>query len=168
MIGRLLRVFRVLRLLSVIPELKILIGSFLKAMPQLTYIVLLMFIIFYIYGAIGSTIFGGINDFLWGDISRAMLTLFRVMTFESWSDVMYETMEVYPLSWIFYLSFIFFTAFAFLNMVIGVVVNIIDNETNSSNLKTSNATSTVSSHDIKRLTDKIEQLQVEVASLKKK
>jgi voltage-gated sodium channel len=57
-----------------------------------------------------------------------MLTLFRVMTFEDWTDVMYETMAVYPLSWIYYLSFIFFTAFAFLNMVIGIVVNVLDEE----------------------------------------
>lgn len=50
------------------------------------------------------------------------------MTFEDWTDVMYETMEVYPLSWFFYLSFIFFTAFAFLNMVIGIVVNVMEEE----------------------------------------
>lgn len=37
-------------------------------------------------------------------------------------------MEVYPLSWIFYLTFIFFTAFAFLNMVIGIVVNVMEEE----------------------------------------
>jgi|TARA_B110000261_G_C13007201_1_gene326647 voltage-gated sodium channel len=168
LIGRLLRVFRVLRLVSVIPELRILIGSFLKAMPQLAYIVLLMFIIFYIYGAVGSTVFGEINDFLWGDISRSMLTLFRVMTFESWSDVMYETMEVYPLSWTFYLSFIFFTAFAFLNMVIGVVVNIVDKETKISDLQSSHTISPLSSHDIKQLTDQIEQLRIEVASLRER
>ena len=41
---------------------------------------------------------------------------------------MYETMEVYPLSWIYYLTFIFFTAFAFLNMVIGIVVNVMEEE----------------------------------------
>jgi len=50
------------------------------------------------------------------------------MTFEDWTDVMYETMAVYPLSWSFYLSFIFFTAFAFLNMVIGIVVNVLEDE----------------------------------------
>lgn len=50
------------------------------------------------------------------------------MTFEDWTDVMYETMAVYPLSWVFYLSFIFFTAFAFLNMVIGIVVNVLEDE----------------------------------------
>jgi len=41
---------------------------------------------------------------------------------------MYETMTVYPMSWIFYLTFIFFTAFAFLNMVIGIVVNVMEEE----------------------------------------
>ena len=50
------------------------------------------------------------------------------MTFEDWTDVMYETMEVYPLSWSYYLTFIFFTAFAFLNMIIGIVVNVLEEE----------------------------------------
>ena len=87
-----------------------------------------MFIIFYIYAAIGSTLFEDINPTLWGDITISMLTLFRVMTFEDWTDVMYETMEVYSLSWFYYLTFIFFTAFAFLNMVIGIVVNVMERE----------------------------------------
>ena len=58
----------------------------------------------------------------------AQWTLFRVATFEDWTDVMYETMVVYPLSWTFYLSFIFLSAFAFLNMIIGIVVNVLEEE----------------------------------------
>jgi len=42
-----------------------------------------------------------------------------VATFEDWTDVMYETMKAYRLSWIYYLSFIFIVAFIFLNMMIG-------------------------------------------------
>lgn len=128
LIARLVRVFRVLRMISIIPELRILLVSLVKALPQLGYVMLLMFIIFYIYAAVGSTLFEAINPTLWGDITISLLTLFRVMTFEDWTDVMYETMEVYPLSWIFYLTFIFFTAFAFLNMVIGIVVNVMEQE----------------------------------------
>jgi len=128
LIARLVRVFRVLRMISFIPELRILLTSLIKAMPQLGYVMLLMFIIFYIYAAIGSTLFEDINPDLWGDITISLLTLFRVMTFEDWTDVMYETMAVYPLSWILYLTFIFFTAFAFLNMVIGIVVNVMEEE----------------------------------------
>ena len=128
LLGRLVRIFRVLRMVSIIPELRLLLNSLLKALPQLGYVVLLMFIIFYIDAAIGATLFETINPVLWGDISRAMLTLFRVMTFEDWTDVMYETMEVYPMSWAFYISFIFLSAFAFLNMVIGIVVGAMDAE----------------------------------------
>ena len=120
--------FRVLRMISIIPELRILLVSLVKALPQLGYVMLLMFIIFYIYAAVGSTLFENINPVLWGDITISMLTLFRVMTFEDWTDVMYETQEEYPLSWIYYLTFIFFTAFAFLNMVIGIVVNVMERE----------------------------------------
>ncbi len=128
LLARLLRIFRVLRLISIIPELRILMNALLKAIPRMAYVVLFMFIIFYIYGAIGSFFFEHINETLWGDISIAMLTLFRVATFEDWTDVMYETMAVYPLSWIFYLSFIFLTAFVFLNMMIGVVLDVMQSE----------------------------------------
>ncbi len=41
---------------------------------------------------------------------------------------MYETMEVFPFSWAFYLSFIFLTAFVFLNMMIGVVLDVMQEE----------------------------------------
>ncbi len=128
LVGRLVRIFRVLRMVSIIPELRMLLNSLIKALPQLGYVMLLMFIIFYIYAAIGSTFFASINPDLWGDIAVSLLTLFRVMTFEDWTDVMYETMTVYPLSWSFYITFIFFTAFAFLNMVIGIVVNVLEEE----------------------------------------
>mgnify|MGYP001817436771 FL=1 len=128
LIGRLVRIFRVLRMVSIIPELRTLLNSLLAALPQLGYVMLMMFIIFYIYAAVGSTFFAEINEELWGDIAISMLTLFRVMTFEDWTDVMYETMAVYPLSWAYYLSFIFLSAFAFLNMIIGIVVNVLEEE----------------------------------------
>ncbi|ACJ27866.1 Cation channel family protein [Shewanella piezotolerans WP3] len=129
LLARLLRIFRVLRLVSMIPELRMLVNALLKAIPRMGYIALLMFVIFYIYGAIGSMLFANINDFLWGDVSVAMLTLFRVSTFESWTSVMYETMAVYPLSWLYYLSFIFLTAFVFLNMMVGAVLDVMTQET---------------------------------------
>lgn len=122
LIARLLRVFRVLRLVSAVPQLKLLINALFKAIPKMSYIAVLMFIIFYIYAVLGSLLFSDINDVLWGDVSISMLTLFRVATFEDWTDVMYETMTIYPLSWVYYLTFIFLTAFVFLNMMIGVVI----------------------------------------------
>ncbi|MES9815027.1 MAG: ion transporter [Candidatus Thiodiazotropha sp.] len=128
LLGRLLRVFRVLRLVSIIPELRILMNAFVTAIPRMGYVSLLMFIIFYIYAAMGSMFFSEINRELWGNITIAMLTLFRIATFEDWTDVMYETMAVHPLSWSFYLSFIFIVAFVFLNMMIGIVLETLQRE----------------------------------------
>lgn len=162
-VGRLVRIFRVLRMVSIIPELRVLLNSLLKALPQLGYVMLLLFIIFYIYAAVGSTFFSEINPTLWGDIAVSMLTLFRVMTFEDWTDVMYETMNVYALSWAYYLTFIFFTAFAFLNMVIGIVVSALEKE----QAKIINSSEEETRSEIDHLREDIAELKLLVQQLSK-
>lgn len=128
LVARLVRVFRVLRMISIIPELRILMNSFFTALPRLGYVMTLMFIIFYIYAAFGSLFFKDVNPVYWNDIAISLLTLFRIMTFEGWTDILYETMEVYPWSWAYFISFIFLTTFAFLNMVIGIMVGALEEE----------------------------------------
>ncbi|WP_122033244.1 ion transporter [Aliivibrio sp. EL58] len=123
LIFRIIRVFRVLRLLVIIPKLRVLFSSLTKSIPQLSYVGVMMFIIFYVFAAFGSHYFSQINEELWGNIGISMLTLFRVMTFEDWTDVMYEVMEVYSIGWLYFIIFIFLTAFAFLNMVIAILSN---------------------------------------------
>ena len=160
LLGRLLRVFRVLRRVSVVPELRFLINSLLKAIPRMGYIALLMFIIFYIYAAMGSMFFASVDEELWGDVAIAMLTLFRVATFEDWTDVMYATMEQYPLSWIFYLTFIFLTAFVFLNMMIGAILEVMGEEQNAKQAQ--------KAHDERdEIARQLQAVQVQLAELTK-
>ncbi|WP_148254563.1 ion transporter [Aidingimonas lacisalsi] len=128
LLARLLRIFRVLRLVSMIPELRVLMAALVKSIPRMGYVALLMFIIFYIYAAIGSFLFAEVDEFLWGNIALALLTLFRVATFEDWTDVLYDTMELYPWSWIYFLTFLFLTAFIFLNMMVGIVLDVMQKE----------------------------------------
>ncbi|QCU91093.1 ion transporter [Thiomicrorhabdus sediminis] len=128
LIARMLRLFRVMRLISFIPELRVLVSALITSLPRMGYVALLMFIIFYLYAVIGNLMFSTINPVLWGDLGISLLTLFRVATFEDWTDVMYETMTVYKLSWMYFISFIFFSAFVFLNMMIGIVVDVLDEE----------------------------------------
>ncbi len=137
LLARLLRVFRVLRLVSMIPELRILLGALVKSLPRMGYVALLMFIIFYIYGAVGSFLFHDVDEKLWGNISLAMLTLFQVATFESWATaVLYPTMEHHPYAWIYFLTFIFLNAFIFLNMMIGIVLDVMQKENAAYQLET--------------------------------
>ncbi len=128
MIARMLRLFRVMRLISFIPELRVLVSALISALPRMGYVALLMFIIFYLYAVIGNLLYANLNPVLWGDLGVSLLTLFRVATFEDWTDVMYEAMTLYSLSWIYFITFIFFSAFVFLNMMIGIVVEVLDEE----------------------------------------
>lgn len=121
-IARLLRVFRVLRLFTARPELKSIIDMLIKAIPSIIDIVILLFIIFYIYAIMGSFLFADMPSGLWNNFLVAMLTLFRVFTFEDWTDVMYETMEVYPWSWTYFVSFIIIAAFVFFNLFVAVII----------------------------------------------
>ena len=162
LVARLVRVFRVLRMVSIIPELRFLLNSLLIALPRLGYVAALLFIIFYIYAAVGSLLFEDINPTLWGDIAISMLTLFRVMTFEDWTDVMYETMEIYPISWIFYISFIFLTAFAFLNMVIGIIVGVMEEEHEKA------VTEDPDRHSLENIYDELKEMKSMLAELKNK
>ena len=121
-IARLMRVFRILRLFTARPELKAIIDMLIKAIPSIIDIVILMFIIFYIYAIIGSFFFVDLPSGLWKDFLISMLTLFRVLTFEDWTDVMYEAMEVYPWAWVYFVSFVIIAAFVFFNLFVAVII----------------------------------------------
>lgn len=168
LIARMLRLFRVMRLISFIPELRVLVNALLTALPRMGYVALLMFIIFYIYAVVGNLMFEKINPVLWGDLGHSLLTLFRVATFEDWTDVMYETMSVYGLSWIYFLTFIFLSAFVFLNMMIGIVVEVLDEEHKKINIAQEKEKEDETEKNQLRLQQQIQQVNEKLEILLKK
>ncbi len=125
LLARLVRVFRLLRLVSFIPQFRILIESFIAAIPRVGYILLFMFVEFYIFAAIGSILFAEISPMHWGNVGLAMLTLFQTATLEGWPDLMYQSLEVQRFSWIFFVVFIVLNSLVFMNMIIGVIIDVI-------------------------------------------
>ena len=123
-IGRLLRVFRLLRLISFIPQFRILIESLITAIPRVGYVLLFIFIETYIFAAIGSILYSGIDPEHWGNIGVAMLTLFQTATLEGWPDLLDKAYSSRPFAWIFFLSFIVLNSFIFLNMIVGVIIDV--------------------------------------------
>jgi voltage-gated sodium channel len=134
LIARLLRVFRVLRLFTARPGLRKIIDVLFKSIPAIVDVVLLLFIIFYLYAIVGSFLFAQLPSGLWENLLISMLTLFRVMTFEDWTDVMYEAMEVYPWAWAYFVSFVILAAFIFFNLFVAVIIGEMQN-INESDMK---------------------------------
>ena len=62
----------------------------------------------------------------WGTLGIALLTLFRVVTLEDWTDVMYTAMELHPLAWMYFVTFAVVGTFVVVNLFIAVVLNNLD------------------------------------------
>jgi len=123
MIARLARLLRVMRLISTIPELRLIVTTLVRSLPGMMHVVLLMGVIFYIYAVAGFHLYNEHDPELWGTLGLSLLTLFRVVTLEDWTDVMYTAMEMNPYSWIFFVSFVVMGTFVIINLFIAVVLN---------------------------------------------
>lgn len=123
MVARLARLLRVLRLISTIPELRLIVATLIRSIPSMGNIILLMSIIFYIYAITGYHLFHLHDPQHWGSLGMALLTLFRIVTLEDWTDIMYTAMEVQPWSWIYFVSFVLAGTFIIINLFIAVVIN---------------------------------------------
>ena len=125
LLGRLLRVFRVMRLITFIPEFRRIIETILKAIPQVSYVSLFMFIEMYMFAAVGSILFAEVDPAHWENIGISMLTLFQVATGEAWPDLLAATMSQKPYSWIYFVLFIIINTFILLNLIVGVIVDLV-------------------------------------------
>ena len=125
-LARLARLLRVLRLISTIPELRLIVTTLIRSIPSMGHVILLMSIIFYIYGIAGYHLFHEHDPIHWETLGLSLLTLFRIVTLEDWTDVMYTAMEMNKWAWIYFVSFVFMGTFVIINLFIAVVLNNLD------------------------------------------
>ncbi len=123
MIARLARLLRVLRLISTIPELRLIVATLVRSIPSMGHVIMLMGVIFYIYAVAGYHLFHEHDPVHWRNLGIALLTLFRVVTLEDWTDVMYKAMELSPFAWVYFVSFVVVGTFVVINLFIAVVLN---------------------------------------------
>jgi voltage-gated sodium channel len=121
---RALRIFRVLRVISTAPRLRRVVEGFITALPGMASVFLLMAIIFYIGSVISTKLFGASFPEWFGTLGQSAYSLFQIMTLESWSmGIVRPVMEVYPHAWVFFVPFIVVTTFAVVNLLVGLIVN---------------------------------------------
>lgn len=135
MVARLLRLLRVVRLISAIPELRLIVNTLIRSIPSMANVIVLMSVIFYVYAVVGFHLFHEHDPTHWETLGLALLTLFRVVTLEDWTDVMYTAMEMHPLAWVYFVSFVVLGTFVVVNLFIAVVLNNLD-EAKQEQLKT--------------------------------
>ncbi|MFP4569267.1 ion transporter [Rhodosalinus sp.] len=121
---RALRILRVLRVISVAPRLRRVVEGFVRAIPGMGSVFLLMTLVFYIGAVMATKLFGDAFPQWFGSLGDSAYSLFQIMTLESWSmGIVRPVMEVYPYAWAFFVPFILVTTFAVVNLLVGLIVN---------------------------------------------
>lgn len=146
---RLLRLLRVLKLLSALPRLQLLVSALLKSIPSMFSVTLLLFILFYVYAVAAVFLFGANDPIHFRSLEMSLLSLFRVVTLEDWTDIMYIQMygsdaygysaadlvryaavlkpQAQPLvGALFFVSFVLMGTMIVLNLFIGVIMTGMD------------------------------------------
>jgi voltage-gated sodium channel len=113
-----------LRVISAAPRLRRVVEGFVTALPGMGSVFLLMGIIFYIGAVMATKLFGASFPEWFGTLGASFYSLFQIMTLESWSmGIVRPVMDVYPYAWLFFVPFIMVTTFAVVNLLVGLIVN---------------------------------------------
>lgn len=140
-VARLARILRVLRLATMLEELQLIVSALLRTIPSMGYVTLLLMLHFYVYAVAGVWLYRDNDPGHFGDLGVAFLTLFRVVTLEDWTDVMYTAIygsDVYAAQgavpvgtdpqgfgvWaaVYFVSFVVIGAMVMVNLFIGVIL----------------------------------------------
>ena len=185
---RLARILRVFKLVSAVPKLQILVGALLRSIPSMGYVGVLLFLLFYIYAAMAVFIYGANDPVHFDNLHLSMLSLFRVVTLEDWTDIMYinmygcdqygyEGMEelctnpsASPVgAALFFVSFVLIGTMVIMNLFIGVIMNSMEEakqDTGVEPLKPVTAENTELLNEIRSLSGKVDVLKIQVERLR--
>jgi voltage-gated sodium channel len=119
---RLARLLRVVRIVTVLPEFRIIVRGMARSLPPLGSLALMAVLLMYVYGMVGWILFHEGDPENWGNLGDAMLSLFVMMTLENWPAYLDAAQEIHPWSWIFFVSYIVLASFLLFNVLIAVVL----------------------------------------------
>jgi voltage-gated sodium channel len=117
---RTLRVVRVFRLVSAVPQMRRVVEALFGAMPGILASFAILAVVFYIAAVMGTTLFHSDPGF--SDLGQSLLSLFALSQFDGWGDTIARLQGQNPYAWIYVIGFTIIAAFAVLNLFIGVIV----------------------------------------------
>ena len=121
---RLFRVLRVFRLVSGMRHMRIIISAIMRSLPGVSWAGMLLLLVYYVYGIIGTNLFGAAFPDWFGNLGKSVYSLFQVMTLESWSmGIARPVIAQFPYAWVYFVTYILLSSFIVMNIVVGIVLN---------------------------------------------
>lgn len=121
------RIFRVFSLVSKWESLRMLFAAVGKTMPKMASIWTALMIFFYIFCVLCTTLYadlyeeGHLDWDYFGRLDYTFITLFQIMTLDSWTAVVRQVMDGQPWAWLLFFTWVVITSFFVLNLVVAVI-----------------------------------------------
>lgn len=122
-LARVSRLLRVARLVTVLPELRLIVGTMLRSVASLGHIAILLGLLLYVYALFGIHLFAEADPARWSGLGPAVQTLFQILTLEGWIEIQAASLVRVRWAWAYYASFIVIAVFVVVNLFIAVVIN---------------------------------------------
>ena len=126
-----MRSFRIFRLFAMVAKwtsLRHLFRAIGKTMPKMGTIAAVLVLFFYSFSVFYTNLYFGVYEdgYLdwdyFGRLDLTFLTLFQVMTMDSWTQMVRQLMESgYPWAWVGFVIWVIITAFFFISLIVAVV-----------------------------------------------
>jgi voltage-gated sodium channel len=164
---RLLRLFRLIRIFRFLPEVRILSSSIVKSLPPLLSMGALIALLLFLYGMVGHYLFGSQLPDAWGTISASMMSLVILLTLENFPIYLEEALAVNALAVPYLLSYVFIIVFTVLNLLIGIVLNAMDEARQEAKIRTRDIKEfQLLANDVEEITSDGEVTQEEINKLR--
>lgn len=96
MVASLARLMRVARLVSVFPELRLIIGTMIRSIPSMGHVIVLLTLLLCVYAVVGFHLFRDTDPAHWASLGVALLTLFQMLTLEGWVEIQAAVLGDHP------------------------------------------------------------------------
>lgn len=121
---RLMRAFRVFRLFKRLESLRRIIKALESAIPGCTNAFSIVILVNAIYSILGVEFFVEIEPYYFRNFASAMLTMFQVMTGDSWATAIARPIiDEYPIASVYFVSYILISNIMLVNVVIAVLLD---------------------------------------------
>jgi len=136
---RAFRLLRVLRLLGQFESLRIILGTVITSLGDVSYLVLILLLFIFMFSTLGISLFSKpFNDYVvnnpdedfpqgrwrFDDIYWTMITVFQVITADAWNQVMFDAKVATGwMSVLYFLAVVIFGGFIVLNLFVAILLS---------------------------------------------
>ena len=122
-IFRMFRALRALRMMKRLDKLRVIVQALLGALPSVAWVVVLLVIIYYVFGVIGTNLFASLSPEFFGTLWKSLYTLFQITMADDLGEISRPLLDSGIGAVIYFVSFVALSTVLVLNVIVGVVVD---------------------------------------------